>query len=290
MTWQSESPGKRLATLIETSSPVFAGGCYDCLSAAVLERAGFPTLFVSGAGLSASVLGMPDLGLLSLEEVVRAGRAIASRTELPVVVDADTGFGNELNVTRLIQELVAGGVAGVMLEDQVSPKRCGHLEGKEIIEFDEYVRKIRAASRARGDSGMLIIARTDSLAIAGMDEAIRRMEAAVEAGADICFVEAPRTLEEIHEIAERSPGWSMFGLTGGMVPSLDREELRTLGFEYITFPGVALMPMISEVGRAARAVLDAGSHAPLEQYHMVPRDIFETVGLSQWLELGASFA
>jgi 2-methylisocitrate lyase-like PEP mutase family enzyme len=284
----NESAGVRLGRLLDGDAPVLAAGCYDCLSAAVLERAGFPALFVSGAGVSASAIGMPDLGLLSHEELVRAARNIAARTSVPVVVDADTGFGNELNVTRVITELAAAGVAGVMLEDQVSPKRCGHLAGKEIVETAEYVRKIRAAARARGDSGLKIIARTDALALDGMEEALSRMEAAVDAGADITFVEAPRSIDEVREIASRSPAWRMFGLTGGIVPSLTRTELGALGFSFVTLPGIAVMPMIAEVGRVAEKVLQTGSHAPVEEYSMVPRDIFETVGLSDWMTLGES--
>ncbi|MGW4421413.1 isocitrate lyase/PEP mutase family protein [Streptosporangium sp. NPDC004631] len=280
------TPSERLGALLEQDAPVFAGGCYDSLSAAVLERAGFPALFVSGAGVSASVIGMPDLGLLSLEELVRTARNIINRSAVPVVVDADTGFGNELNVTRTIRELVRAGAAGVMLEDQTSPKRCGQLDGKDVVDADTFVRKIAAAADARGDSGMKIIARTDALAIHGLEESLSRVRRAHDAGADITFVEAPRTDDQVREIGGRSPGWPMYGLTGSIVPSYGRDELRELGFRFVTLPGVALMPMISEVGKAARAVLRTGSHDPLDAYDMVPRDIFETVGLGEWLSLG----
>lgn len=279
--------GDRLRALLATGRPLVTGGCYDGLSAAVLESAGFPALFLSGAGVSASAVGLPDLGLVSMEELVSVARRVVARSDVPVLVDADTGFGNELNVTRTVRELVDAGVAAIMLEDQVAPKRCGHLAGKSVVDRETFIRRIAAASIARGDSGVLIIARTDALAIGGMAEALARMEDAVAYGADLTFIEAPTTVDEIRTIGRESAGTPIFGLAGGKVPSLPVDELYGLGFPLISYPGIAMMPMISEVTRAAKAVLAAGGHGPLDDYRMTPRDIFEAVGLNDWLALEA---
>lgn len=279
--------GDRVRELLAADGPLVLGGCYDGLSAAVLESAGFPALFLSGAGVSASAVGLPDLGLVSMDELVTVARRVVAQSGVPVFVDADTGFGNELNVTRTVRALADAGVAGIMLEDQVAPKRCGHLAGKSVVSRDEFIRRIAAASIARGDSGMLIIARTDALAVAGMDEALARMADAVAYGADLTFIEAPGSVEEIRTIGRESAGIPVFGLAGGKVPSLSVDELYELGFPVVSYPGVAMMPMISEVTRAAKAVLAAGGHGPLDEYRMVPRDIFEAVGLTEWLELEA---
>lgn len=279
------SAGRRLRELIARPEPLLVGGCYDGLSAAVLQNAGFPALFLSGAGVSASAVGLPDLGLVAMDELVSVARRVVAQSSVPVLVDADTGFGNELNVTRTVRELGDAGVAAIMLEDQVSPKRCGHLAGKSVVDRDTFARRIAAAALARGDSDVMIIARTDALAIHGMDEALARMVDAVDYGADLTFIEAPTTVSDIRRIGSESAGIPIFGLAGGKVPSLPAAELAELGFPVISFPGVAMMPMISEVTAAARAVLASGTHAPLDDYRMVPRDIFEAVGLSEWLAL-----
>lgn len=283
----SSSPGEQLRSLLSADGPLVAGGCYDGLSAAVVQRAGFPSLFLSGAGVSASAIGMPDLGLVSMDELVSTARRVVAQARVPVMVDADTGFGNELNVTRTIRELADAGVAAVMLEDQVSPKRCGHLAGKSVVDRETFIRRIAAASIARGDSGMMIIARTDALALNGLDDALARMDDAVEYGADMTFIEAPTTVEQIERIGQESAGIPIFGLAGGKVPSLPVAELGRLGFSLVSYPGISMMPMISEVSRAARSVLEAGSHDPLDVYDLEPRNIFEQVGLDEWLELEA---
>lgn len=279
--------GDRVRALLASGRPLALGGCYDGLSAAVLENAGFPALFLSGAGVAASAVGLPDLGLVTMDELVSVARRVVAQSRVPVFVDADTGFGNELNVTRTVRELVDAGVAGIMLEDQVAPKRCGHLAGKSVVDRETFIRRIAAASIARGDSDVLIIARTDALAVEGIDEALARMRDAVAYGADITFVEAPTTVAEIRRIGQESAGVPIFALAGGKVPSLSVPELHELGFPLVSYPGVAMMPMISEVTRAAQAVLASGTHVPLDGYRMVPRDIFEAVGLNDWLELEA---
>jgi len=184
------SNGRIHRVLAETGSIAFPG-VYDTLSAKLCQRAGFPLTFISGYSVAATAIGEPDLGLLTQTEMVDRARRICAAVEIPILVDADTGYGNPLNVYRTIEELIAAGAGGCFLEDQVWPKRCGHLQGKRVIDRGEYVEKIRAAVEARAGRDFFIVARTDALAVHGMDEAVARVTAAREAGADASFVEAP---------------------------------------------------------------------------------------------------
>jgi 2-methylisocitrate lyase-like PEP mutase family enzyme len=272
--------------MLEVES-VVAPGCYDCLSAAVQERAGFGALFLSGAGVAASAAGLPDLGLLSFEELAHTARNVVNRARVPLIVDGDTGFGNELSVYRTVEELGQLGVAAVMIEDQTSPKRCGHLEGKDVIATHDYARKIAAAHEAAAGSGIRVIARTDALAVNGLDDAIERAIAAREAGADITFVEAMRSMDELAVVAERVPGFKMYALSGGHSPSPSFTELAALGYRLLVIPGAALVPAIQSMRATAEAMFASGTNEAVESHGMIPRDIFETVGLDQWLELAA---
>src|SRR3981189_3617035 len=175
---------------------VSAPGCYDCITARSIERAGFEAVYMTGAG-TAATLGYPDFGLVTMSEMVANAGRIAAAVELPVTADADTGYGNELNVFRTVREFERSGVAGIHIEDQEFPKKCGHLEGKQIIPREEWLAKIRAAAAARRDHDFMIIARTDARAVAGFDEAVARANEALAAGADMAFVEAPQTAEEV---------------------------------------------------------------------------------------------
>src|SRR5437879_3664383 len=186
----------QLRELLTRAEMIVAPGAYDGLTARLVEQAGFPAVYMTGAGTSASK-GFPDYGLLTMTEMVENAAMMAPLVEIPLIADADTGYGNELNVTRTIRAFEARGVAAIHLEDQVSPKRCGHLDGKEIVSREEFLAKIRAAVAARRDPDFLLIARSDARAVAGLDEAIARANAALEAGADMAFVEATQTLEEV---------------------------------------------------------------------------------------------
>jgi len=233
--------------LDEVGSIAFAG-CYDTLSAKLVERAGFPMAFVSGYCVAATAIGEPDLGLLTQTEIVERARRICGCVRIPIIVDADTGYGNPLNVHRTVTELIAVGAAGCFLEDQQWPKKCGHMRGKRVIEREEYIHKVRAAADARAGRDFFIVARTDALAVAGMNEAVARVAAAREAGADASFIEAPTTLEELAEIGRRSPAPNVANmLEGGRTPILPREQLAALGFQLIVYP-------LSALFAAARAI------------------------------------
>ena len=212
--------------LAEVGSIAFPG-VFDTLSAKLARRAGFPMAFVSGYSVSASAIGEPDLGLLSQTETIDRARRICLSVPIPIIVDADTGYGNALNVHRTVHELIAAGAAGCFLEDQVWPKRCGHMRGKRVIEREEYVQKICAAVDARGGRDFFIVARTDALAVEVLDEAIARVEAARAAGADASFVEAPGSIDELRAIGRRSPAPNVANMIeGGRTPVLPKDRLR----------------------------------------------------------------
>ena len=288
MTAGAATPGRgdQLRALLAQPEPVLAGSCYDCLSAAVLQEAGFRCLTVSGAGLSASRLGLPDIGLITLNEMLEAAAAVSRMTSIPVIADIDTGFGNALNVVRTVSEFAAAGLAGVHLEDQVFPKRCGHVAGKSVIETSEFVLKVRAADHARQGSDLVLVARTDALAIHGVADAIERANRALDAGADVAFVEAPASIDEVERIGREVQGPKLYNLaTGGKSPSLTVKELGELGFNIVVIPTVALYPAIDAMRDAARQVLAAGSDEPLQRFGLAPIDIFNLVGMQSWMGL-----
>jgi len=227
----------RIHRILDQRGSIAFPGVFDTLSAKICRRVGFPMTFVSGYSVAATAIGEPDLGLLTQTELIDRARRICRSVDIPVLVDADTGYGNPLNVYRTVDELIAAGAAGCFLEDQQWPKRCGHMRGKKVIERDAYVQKIRAAVEARAGRDFFIVARTDALAAVSMDEAIARVEAAREAGADASFVEAPASMEDLEEIGRRSPGPNVANMIeGGKTPILEREQLAELGFQLILYP------------------------------------------------------
>lgn len=227
-----------------SAGPVIAPGCYDALSAALIAQAGFSSAYISGASIAYTRLGRPDIGLVTASEVADTIALIRDRNpNLSLVVDADTGFGNALNVQRTVRTFERAGASTIQLEDQLAPKRCGHLTGKRLIERDEMVGKIKAALDARLDERTLIIARTDAIACEGLEPALGRAAAYVDAGADILFVEAPRSRAEIRKIG------ASFGarvplvanmVEGGMTPMMSMDELAAIGFRLVIFPGAAV--------------------------------------------------
>ena len=223
-------------------------GVYDTLSARIVERVGFGMSFVSGHSVAATSIGEPDLGLLTQTEIVERARRICGSVGIPIIVDADTGYGNPLNVIRTVNELIGAGAAGCFLEDQVWPKKCGHMRGKRVVDREEYIHKIRAAVEARAGRDFFIVARTDALAVHGLDEALARVEAAREAGADASFVEAPESLEQMAEIGRRAPKPIVANMIEhGKTPVLSKERLVQMGFSLILYP-------LSGVFAAARAL------------------------------------
>jgi 2-methylisocitrate lyase-like PEP mutase family enzyme len=273
-----------LRELLAGPEPVLAPGAYDALSARLVERAGFPAVYMTGFGASASLLGRPDVGLLSFDEMAGHARRLAQAVSVPLIADADDGYGNPLNVMRTVREYAAAGVAALHIEDQVAPKRCGHMEGKDVIESAEMVEKVRAAVEARGDGELLIIARTDARAVEGLDAALERARRYREAGADALFVEAPETEQEIEAVAAAFPDVPLVfnWVDGGKTPQLPLERIRELGFALVIYPVTTLFA-------AARAVADVLDR--LGDHEVPSFDAFtEMIGLPEMRALEARFA
>jgi len=276
----TDTPARRLRALLAGPDLVQAPGAYDAITARLIEQAGFPAVYMTGAGTSAAQ-GFPDYGLLTLTEMAANAGLIARAVGLPVISDADTGYGNELNVTRTVREFEARGVAAIHIEDQVSPKRCGHLDGKAVIGLDEFASKIRAAAAARRDPDFLIIARTDANAVTGFEDAIARANAGLAAGADLAFVEAPKTLAEAAAIPQRVNGPCLLNVVpGGRTPRIAPDEARAMGFRLAIYPGACLGPVLVAVD-AALARLKGETPAEGAKGG-TPEDLFRRFGADEW--------
>ncbi len=277
----------RLRALLDEEAMVIAPGAYDGLTAKLVEQAGFAAVYMTGAGTSVAH-GYPDFGLLTMSEMVaNAGRIVAA-VEVPVIADADTGYGNELNVVRTVREYESRGVAAIHIEDQVSPKRCGHLDDKEVVSREDYVAKIRAAVAARrGD--MLIIARTDARAVAGLDEAVVRANAALSVGADMAFVEAPQTMDELAQVPKRVAGPCLLNVVrGGKTPEIAFAEAQAMGYRLAIVPGLLLKAVIGACDDALAALKARGAH-PVPTHDMTVREAFNRVGADEWDALRTRF-
>jgi methylisocitrate lyase len=237
-------------------------GAADALNARLVEEAGFDAVYATGAGIANTLLGLPDLGLATMTEIVEQARRMTAAVEIPVVVDADTGYGNPLNVIRTVRELERAGAAAIQLEDQVSPKRCGHFSGKEVVPAEEMVRKIYAAREARRDSGLLLIARTDAIAVEGFDRAVDRARAYAAAGADVIFVEAPETEEQVAALPSLVPAPLLYNMTeGGRSPMKRAGDLAALGYRIALFPNTVLRAAMLAVREALSVLRADGSSA-----------------------------
>jgi 2-methylisocitrate lyase-like PEP mutase family enzyme len=231
----------RVQSLLERDGTLIFPGVYDALGAKLVERAGFPLTFISGYSVAATHLGLPDFGYLTQTEMVATAKRVCAAVKIPIIIDADTGYGNALNVIRSVHELIDAGAAGMFLEDQVWPKRCGHMKGKRVIPTEEHVQKIRAAVDARGNRDFFLVARTDARQVKSLDDAIERCRKYKEAGADALFVEAPRSKEELAAIARELPPPLVANmLEGGVTPLLTKDELAKIGFQLIVCPLTAL--------------------------------------------------
>lgn len=257
----------RIQEAIDRDGIVLMPGCYDALSARILRHVGFPAGFISGYSVSAAQLGQPDVGLLTPPEMADTARRICRAADpVPIIADADTGGGNPLNVQRTMRDLIAAGAAGCFLEDQEWPKKCGHMRGKRVISRTDHVQKIRAARDAIGDADFFLVARTDARQAVDLEEAVARAVAYMEAGADACFVEAPKDDDELRYVCEHTPAPRVVNmLEGGVTPLHTPEELREIGFQLIVHP---LTPLYA----ATRAMIDIYGHL---KHHGTTRDAHE---------------
>ncbi|MGF1581179.1 MAG: oxaloacetate decarboxylase [Gemmataceae bacterium] len=280
----------RVHQILEQTGSLAFPGIFDTLSARLAVQAGFPMAFISGYSVAATAIGEPDFGLLTQTEMIDRARRICLAVDIPIIVDADTGYGNPLNVYRTINELIAAGAAGCFLEDQVWPKKCGHMKGKKVIERKEYIDKIRAANAAREGRDFFIVARTDALAVVGMEEAIARVEAAREAGADASFVEAPTSLDEMAEIGRRSPAPNVANMIeGGRTPVLPKDQLSQLGFHLILYPLAGLFAAAKVIQETYSRLKTAGTTADEHAQLMSFSEFNQLIGVDEKYELAQRF-
>jgi len=281
-----------LSDRLKQKKLLVAPGCYDALSALMIERAGFEAAYVSGASIAYTRFGRPDIGLVSFSEVADCVAAIGDRVEIPLIVDIDTGFGNALNVQRTVKLIARAGASALQLEDQVTPKRCGHLNDKQLVTPAEMVGKIKAALDARPNDEVLIVARTDAIAVEGFDAALDRAEAYVEAGADVMFIEAPRSADELAEIGRRFKGRVPLlanMVEGGKTPLMDAEALEALGYGIAIFPGGTVRALAHALADYFESLKAHGTTAPWRDKMLDFKGINDVLGTDDMLKAGRRY-
>ncbi len=269
-----------LKQLVESDELTVAPGAHDALTARVIEDTGFPAVYMTGYGQAASHLGRPDIGLMSMTEMVARARNISAVVDVPVIADADTGFGNVINVIRTVREYEAANVAAIQIEDQVLPKRCGHMLGREVVPVEEMVGKIKAAVATRTDPDFMIVARTDARTIYGIDAAIDRARAYEDAGADVIFVESPESVEEMYKINEKVCKPTLANMVeGGRTPMLPNEKLKEIGYSLVIYPTASIFVAAKSMLLLMNHLKDNGSTTDLMDKMISFKDFNDLVGL-----------
>jgi carboxyvinyl-carboxyphosphonate phosphorylmutase len=281
-----------LRKLIAGRETIVAPGAYDALTARIIEQAGFPAVYMTGFGTAASLLGRPDVGLLTMSEMVDNARRMAQAVDVPVIADADTGYGNPLNVIRTVREYERAGVSAIHVEDQITPKKCGHMENKQVVAASEMVEKIHAAIEARTSTDLLIIARTDARAVEGLEGALRRARLYREAGADALFVEAPQSEQEVARVAgELADAPLLFNFAeGGKTPPIPLNRLRELGYRIVIFPIGALLAATTAVRKLAAEIQAHGTPLALLSEMISFQEFNQMIGLSEIQRLERRFS
>ncbi|AFZ22932.1 PEP phosphonomutase-like enzyme [Cylindrospermum stagnale PCC 7417] len=284
------SSGEKLRQLLTRPEIIIIPGVYDCLGAKLVEQQGFDVAATSGFGIAASTLGLPDYGFLTATENLYSVGRIAQSINIPLIADLDTGYGNALNVIRTIKDAVQLGLAGVILEDQEWPKKCGHFEGKRVIPMAEHAGKIRAAVETRGDGGLVIIARTDARGPLGLEDAIARGKAYIAAGADVLFIEAPQSVAELQIIAATFPDIPLVAniVEGGKTPEISPAELQNLGFKIVFFPLTALLAVTQVMSNCFRHLKEQGTTANFPGLVNFP-DFQKLNGVPEYLQIEQKF-
>lgn len=278
------SKAQLLKSFLHGDSIVTAIGCYDGFTARLVQQAGFPVALISGAAVATSLLGLPDNGLITLSEMADAAKRISNCVDIPVIADADNGYGNALNVYRTVQEFELSGCAALQLEDQLSPKKCGHMDGKAIIPCIEHCRKIELAANTRKD--MLILGRTDAATVTGIEDAIYRANEYAKAGADFVIVDAPRTVEHLKMIGEQVQAPVMVNLVeGGKTPYVPKEDLQKMGFNIVCYPGVCTLTVIHTLQRVLEELMVTGNTEKYADFVGKLQDHNDLVGTSFYQEL-----
>ena len=277
--------------LLQQPGIIQAPGAYDCLTAKLIQQAGFPAVYMTGAGTSVAQLGYADLGLATMSDMISNAGSISDILDVPLIADADTGYGGILNVRRTVRQYERAGVAAIHIEDQEMPKRCGHLDDKKVVSTEDMVQKIRAAVDARTDDDFTIIVRTDSIAVTGWEDAMNRCEEYIKAGADALFVEALRTPEEVEQVAKNISVPLLYNFVeSGKSPLLSASELEKFGFKIVIYPGSALLSVTHVVQKVMAQLKETGTTAHIMDNMVTLEACFEAVGLSSLLAEDARFA
>jgi methylisocitrate lyase len=281
-----------LRKLINGKDFLLMPGCFNALSARLVEQAGFPAIYISGAGVASNFLGYPDIGLASMAEVLDNARNIAQVTTVPAICDADTGFGNAVNVIRTVRDFENAGIAGIQLEDQVMPKKCGHTEGKLLVSKAEMVQKIKAAVDARKDPNFVLVIRTDAIAVNGIEDALDRSSAYEEAGADVIFVEAPQNLEQMTRVCRtlKKPLLANMVDGGGKTPILPGTKLKELGFKMAIYPAALWLASIKAMQEVLQVLKEHGTSLPYADRMVSFQEMFEIVGRSAYAALEKKYS
>ncbi|HEX6930870.1 MAG TPA: oxaloacetate decarboxylase [Streptosporangiaceae bacterium] len=282
----------RLRELLSSGETIVAPGAFDPLAARLVEEAGFPAVYMTGFGTSAALLGRPDVGLLTMTEMAGNAGRIAAAVDIPVIADADTGYGNPLNVIRTVGAFEAAGVAGIHIEDQVAPKKCGHMEGKQVIAPDEMAQKVRAATEARSDRDFVIIARTDARAVEGLDKAIERARLYRDAGADVLFIEAVVSETEAAAVIDAFPDTPLLfnWAEGGKTPPISLARLRELGYRIVIFPIGTLLAATAAMRGILQEIATAGTPAAVLSELPSFGEFTDFIGLPQVREVEQRYA
>lgn len=289
---QARGRNARLRELLAGPGLVMAPGCFDCLTARLVARAGFPAAYITGSGVSMSALGAPDMGVISYSEVMERARHIAGAVDIPVICDVDTGYGGPINVIRTVREMERAGVSAVQIEDQAWPKKCGHEPGRRIVDVDEMTGRVKAAADARDDGDFVIIARTDARSSLGLEAALERAAAYAEAGADVIFVESPESREEMAAINDAGIGLPTLAnmVEGGRTPVLPAAELEALGYRLAIYPN-SLTRLIGHQGRVLLDTLrDTGTTAGMSDRMLDHTALWGLFDYPDWTALEARFA
>lgn len=275
-----------LRELLRRDGMITAPGAYDCITARLIDQAGFNAVYMTGAG-TAATLGYPDYGLVTMSEMVENAGRIAAAVRVPVIADADTGYGNELNVVRTVREYERRGVAGIHIEDQGFPKKCGHLENKVIIPLEDYLAKIRAAVAAKRDPDFLIIARTDARAVLGLEEAVRRANASIDAGADMAFVEAAQSLEEVAAVPRLVRGPCLLNMVWrGKTPDVTLDDAQSMGYKLAILPTLLFNAVVGVCDQML-GMLKSDRRHPMPIADVPPKEFFRRMGADDWDKIKA---
>lgn len=282
------SQADKFAAMLRSGEMIVAPGAYDCITARMVDQAGYSACYMTGAGVAAT-LGYPDYGLVTMSEMADNAARMTTVLNIPLIADADTGYGNELNVIRTVREYEKRGVAAIQIEDQTFPKRCGHLDSKQVVPLDEFLPKIRAAASARTNPNFTIIARTDARAVIDFEEAVKRANAVLEAGADVAFIEAPQTIEEVRAVPKLVKGPCLLNIVWkGKTPEVSIADARAMGFRIMIFPGMLFKAVIGTCDNALADLRTQGQH-PVPAGDMNIKAGFARVGADEWEPLRDRF-